>query len=169
MTFLGLGANLPSDAFGPPRETLEAALTEIARAGVEVRRRSSWYRSRPVPPSDQPWFVNAVVEIDCPHEPAALMTLLHSVEERLGRTRSVANAARVVDLDLIDYDGRISATDDWPVLPHPRAAERAFVLVPLLEIAPDWRHPVTGKSGADLLAGLPNDQEVRRIDEEEVP
>jgi len=164
---IALGANLPSAEFGEPRRTLEAALTAISQAGVVVCRRSSWYRSQPVPPSDQPWFVNAVAALSDAPDPAALMTLLHTIEDRFGRTRSAVNAARVVDLDLLDYDGRVSAPDDWPVLPHPLIAERAFVIVPLVEIAPQWRHPVTGESAADLVAGLADQQAVHRMDEDE--
>ena len=169
MILIALGANLASAEFGPPRRSLEAALTEIARAGVAVRRRSSWYRSRPVPPSGQPWFVNGVAEIDSAHEPAALMALLHATEERFGRTRGEPNAARVLDLDLLDYHGRVSEPGVGPRVPHPRIAERAFVLVPLIEIAPTWRHPVTGACAADMLAGLPDRRDVLRIDESEAP
>jgi 2-amino-4-hydroxy-6-hydroxymethyldihydropteridine diphosphokinase len=169
MALLGLGANLTSAEFGSPRRTLEAALAEIEQAGLTVERRSSWYRSRPVPLSDQPWFVNSVAEVGGAGDPAALMTLLHEIEERFGRVRTEVNAARVLDLDLLDCGGRVSAPGEWPVLPHPRIAERAFVLVPLVEIVPGWRHPVTGALAADILAGLRDRGDVLLMDESGLP
>jgi 2-amino-4-hydroxy-6-hydroxymethyldihydropteridine diphosphokinase len=165
MALIGLGANLASAEFGSPRHTLDAALAEIARAGLSVERRSSWYRSRPVPPSDQPWFVNGVAEIGGEEDPTALMTSLHEIEERFGRRRGEVNAARVLDLDLLDCDGRVSAPGEWPALPHPRIAERAFVLVPLVEIAPAWRHPITGALAAEILVALPDRGDVLLLDD----
>lgn len=162
MILIALGANLPSENHGPPRETLMAALDRLARLGVHTRVRSSWYESAPVPPSGQPWFVNAVAAVDTARDPAALLRALHEVEAALGRQRGVRNAARAVDLDLLDYAGQCSAAADWPCLPHPRLAERAFVLRPLAEVAPDWRHPVSGYGVNALIADLPPDQVCRR-------
>ena len=117
--------------------------------------RSRWYRSAPVPPSDQPWFVNGVAAVETTLDPAALLALLHSVEARFGRVRREKNAARVLDLDLLAYGERVSAPDDVPVLPHPRLHQRAFVLRPLAELAPNWRHPRLGMGVQALLAALP--------------
>ena len=102
--FIGLGGNLPHPEFGPPRQTLEAALAELGRRGVAVRRVSPWYETAPVPVSDQPWYVNAVAELKTDRAPAALLDLMHAVERSLGRTREsgVLNAARTIDLDLIE-------------------------------------------------------------------
>jgi 2-amino-4-hydroxy-6-hydroxymethyldihydropteridine diphosphokinase len=85
-----------------------------------------------------------------------LLAHLHALEARFGRQRRAANAPRPLDLDILDYDGRVSAPRDVPILPHPRLTGRAFVLLPLLEIAPDWRHPATGTPIALLIAGLPD-------------
>ena len=98
------------------------------------------------------------------------MALLLSVEAEFGRRRSVPNAARVLDLDLIDFGGKIlekSADNDGPALqlPHPRLAERAFVLLPLAEIAPNWRHPINRRHIDDLIADLPPDQQIERIED----
>jgi len=164
MILIALGANLPSARFGPPRATLAAALDELAKAGVVPQARSSWYESEPVPPSDQPWFINAVARVETPLAPAALMATLHDVEAMLGRQRGAANAARAVDLDLLDYHGAVTGADAWPRLPHPRLVERAFVVLPLAELVPDWRHPVGGRTVADLAACLPPDPACRRAE-----
>src|SRR5512135_1345665 len=99
MILIGLGANLASPEFGAPPESLEAALALLAERGVRVVARSRWYRSAPVPPSGQPWFVNGVVAVETALEPAALLEVLHAVEARFGRVRRERNAARVLDLD----------------------------------------------------------------------
>ena len=164
MIVIALGANLPSERFGPPRATLDAALERLAQAGVVPAARSAWYESAPVPPSDQPWFVNGVARVETTLEAPAVLETLHGVEAALGRQRGVANAARAVDLDLLDYHGRVTAPDAWPRLPHPRLAERAFVVLPLAELAPAWRHPVSGLSAAELAARLPAGQTCRRAE-----
>lgn len=155
MIVIGIGANLPNRRFGTPRETCEAALAALREAGVKILRRSRWYRSAPVPPSDQPWFVNGVAVLETSLDPAALLDLLHRIETDFGRVRRVRNEARVIDLDLLIYHDRASGPGEAPVLPHPRLAERAFVVQPLAEIAPDWRHPADGRSADEMLAALP--------------
>lgn len=166
MIYIGLGANLPSARYGPPRPTLEAALERLSRQGLQIWRRSRWYASAPVPAGDQPWFVNGVAEIGSVLPPQDILRVLHAVEEEIGRVRTVRNAPRAVDLDLLDVDGRVSGPDDWPQLPHPRLHQRAFVLMPLAELAPDWRHPVLGRRAEDLLAGVPADQACHLLEED---
>jgi 2-amino-4-hydroxy-6-hydroxymethyldihydropteridine diphosphokinase len=148
MILIALGANLPSAA-GPPAETLRAALGVLAEAGVEPINISSLHETVAWPDPDDPPFVNAVAEVTTNLSPPELLRVLHKIERQFGRERSVRNAPRTLDLDLLDYDGRIDAGP--PVLPHPRMHERAFVLAPLAEIAPDWRHPVSGRSATELL------------------
>lgn len=154
MILLALGANLPSVDYGEPRATLEEALRILERSGLRLVERSPWYISAPVPPSGQPDYVNGVVRVESALSPAALLALLHEVEARLGRVRGERNAARPADLDLLDYDGQVSRPGESPVLPHPRLHQRAFVLLPLADVAPGWRHPVTGEVLAEMMVRL---------------
>ena len=157
--FIGAGANLAHPTYGSPRETLEAAFRELEGRGVRIQRVSPWYRTAPVPASDQPWYQNAVVEVVTAVGPDRLLATLHEVEEAFGRVRTVANAARMIDLDLLDFRGEIvPESPGRATLPHPRLAARAFVLRPLADLAPDWRHPVTGEPIQGLLAALPFDE-----------
>jgi 2-amino-4-hydroxy-6-hydroxymethyldihydropteridine diphosphokinase len=149
MILIGLGANLPG-RFGSVALALDAALSALGAAEVAIEQRSGWYESAPVPASDQPWYVNGVASVTTSLDAAALLRLLHEIEQSLGRVRSVPNAPRTIDLDLLDFNGQLST--DWPILPHPRLHQRRFVLEPLAEIAPSWRHPVSGESAAALLA-----------------
>jgi 2-amino-4-hydroxy-6-hydroxymethyldihydropteridine diphosphokinase len=157
--FIGLGANLPHERFGSPRETLEAALAELGRRGVRTVQLSPWYRTAPVPASDQPWYVNAVAAVASDLPADALLAELHAVEAAFGRARTVPNAARPIDLDLLDFNGEIAVgAPGRATLPHPRMTDRAFVLLPLADLSPDWRHPVSGLSIRALIEALPADQ-----------
>lgn len=151
---VAIGANLPGPSGEPPEATCRAAVAALGRVpGLALTAVSRWYLSAPVPPSAQPPYVNGVALLRGQAGPAALLAALHGIEEAFGRRRSVANAARTLDLDLIDLGGLVRDAPD-PILPHPRAHERAFVLRPLAELVPDWRHPRLGRSVADLLAGV---------------
>jgi len=161
---IGLGGNLDHPRLGAPRCALEVALAELDRLGIRVVRRSPWYRSAPVPPSDQPWYVNAVAEVETDLPADRLLACLHAVEEMLGRVRSTANAARIIDLDLLDFRGQTaSGGAGQAILPHPRMTGRAFVLRPLADLEPQWRHPVTGEAIQALLARLPPEQRIERM------
>jgi 2-amino-4-hydroxy-6-hydroxymethyldihydropteridine diphosphokinase len=154
MIVIALGANLDSPA-GPPAETIASALDAMGRNGVKIEAVSAFYATLAWPDPADPPFVNAVIRVDTAHSPDKLMQVLHKIEWAFGRTRSGRNAPRTLDLDLIDYQGRME--EGPPTLPHPRMAERAFVLIPLSDVASDWRHPVTGRSVADLIAALPEE------------
>ena len=162
--FLGVGANLVHECYGTPQQTLEAALQELGHRQVQTVRISPWYRTAPVPASDQPWYVNAVAEVTTELPADVLLAELHAVEAEFGRRRTVPNAARPIDLDLLDYHGEIAPGGPGrATLPHPRMIGRAFVVRPLADLAPDWRHPVTGQPIRELLAALPADQVAERI------
>ncbi len=154
MIVIALGANLVSPA-GPPAATIAAALDALAQRGVRIDAVSALFATPAWPDPSDPPFINADIRVDTAHSPAELMAILHRIESAYGRTRSVRNAPRTLDLDLIDYHGRVQ--EGPPTLPHPRMAERGFVLVPLSDIAPDWRHPVTGYSVTELIAVLPEE------------
>jgi 2-amino-4-hydroxy-6-hydroxymethyldihydropteridine diphosphokinase len=161
MILVGLGGNLPSAA-GSPQETLAEALRRLELRGVSVLARSSWYRTAPVPASEQPWFANAVAAVATDLPPERLLALLQEVEAGLERVRGPRNAARTCDLDLLAYGTRISGPGESPVLPHPRLHERGFVLRPLRDVAPGWRHPVSGLSVDALIAALSPNQRVEK-------
>ncbi len=152
MIVIALGANLNSQA-GTPRETLRAALAELEMRSVRILTVSPFYRTRAWPDPHDPDYVNAAAIVASEHTPGELLDVLQQTETLYGRKRSEKNAPRTLDLDIVDYDGRIETGP--PILPHPRLADRAFVLVPLADIAPDWRHPVSGKSVSELIAALP--------------
>jgi 2-amino-4-hydroxy-6-hydroxymethyldihydropteridine diphosphokinase len=166
MILVAIGANLPGPGGTTPLETCEAvarALTELAGARLEAV--SSWYETAPVPASDQPNYVNGVARLARAEgearSPEAWLAALQAIEAWFGRRRSEANAARTLDLDLIDLDGLVREAPD-PVLPHPRAHQRAFVLLPLLDVAPDWVHPATHRTARDLLRTV-DQSGVRRL------
>jgi 2-amino-4-hydroxy-6-hydroxymethyldihydropteridine diphosphokinase len=155
--YIALGANLPSRA-GLPAKTLLAAFERLAQSGIASVRVSRFYRSEAWPDPSDPEFVNAVASVSTGLSPRDLLTQMHAIEKSFGRDRSGAarpNAPRSLDLDLIDYEGKIQ--DGPPALPHPRMSTRAFVLVPLMEIAPEWRHPESGRSIDELVAELGDD------------
>jgi 2-amino-4-hydroxy-6-hydroxymethyldihydropteridine diphosphokinase len=162
LILIGLGANLDHPVWGTPRDTLVAALSALADDGVASLTRSGWYRSAPVPASEQPWYTNAVAIVATDLESRRLLALMQRIEGRFGRVPAARNAARVVDLDLLDYGGQRLNSPEL-ILPHPRMHERRFVLQPLAEIAPQWRHPILGMSARQLLAELYQDQRLQRM------
>lgn len=163
MILIALGSNITSAEFKTSQDLLESSLNRLENIDIRVIRRSSWYRSAPVPASDQPWFVNGVAEVETSLPPEDLLKALHAVESEYGRVRFQRNDSRTLDLDLLAYGNKVSNETDGLILPHPRLQERAFVLLPLAEVAPQWRHPITGMTPAEMLSHLPPDQEVVRI------
>jgi 2-amino-4-hydroxy-6-hydroxymethyldihydropteridine diphosphokinase len=162
LILIGIGGNLASPRYGTPLDTLTAALTALEAERIQVATRSAWYRTEPVPRSDQPWFVNAVASLTTHLSARDLLAMLQAVERQFGRLRRERNAARVLDLDLLDYQGQVTETPSL-VLPHPRLHQRRFVLQPLAEIAPDWRHPLSGLTAEQLLSRLVAKQPIERL------
>jgi 2-amino-4-hydroxy-6-hydroxymethyldihydropteridine diphosphokinase len=155
MILIAIGANLSGLDGATPLETCRAAVRALEELpGLTVAAVSRWYETTPVPPSDQPNYVNGVALLTSQRVPSMapdrLLEALQAIETRFGRRRSNANAARTLDLDLIDMDGMTRDNPD-PILPHPRAHLRAFVLLPLLDVAPDWIDPRSGMSARTLL------------------
>ena len=132
-------------------------------AGMRVAARSSVWLTAPVPVSDQPWYHNAVVRVETAQSPYALLETLQGIENEFGRVRTVRNAPRVIDLDLIAYNDNVLDRPEL-IVPHPRMHQRGFVLLPLRELAPDWVHPVSGARLADMIAALPVDQQAKVMD-----
>ena len=157
MILIGLGTNVPGP-WGPPRDTLEKALTILNEAPLSLIKASTIIKTKPFGPIEQPDFLNAVARIETQLEPQALMARLHEIELMADRRRTVRWGPRTLDLDLLDYDGLVlqgegeSVGHQTPlVLPHPGIAERTFVLEPIAEIAPDWKHPAFGSTAGVLL------------------
>ncbi|MBI1211063.1 MAG: 2-amino-4-hydroxy-6-hydroxymethyldihydropteridine diphosphokinase [Alphaproteobacteria bacterium] len=149
MIYLALGANMPSSV-GSPEQTLRRVLALLPSRGVIVEAVSPFYRSPAWPDAADPPFVNVVARVRTRLPPADLMRALLQLESEFGRKRTVKNAPRTLDIDIVDYAGLVT---DAPhlMLPHPRLHERAFVLRPLCDLAPDWRHPETGQTVSELL------------------
>ena len=150
MILIAAGANLPFCGLDSQHIVLRAfrALDRMS----QVKRQSSLYESQAWPDPADPPFVNAVAEIETSLAPEALLAALHAIEAGFGRRRSERNAPRTLDLDLIAYHDETRDAADGLVLPHPRLSGRAFVLAPLAEIAPDWRHAETRETAAAMLA-----------------
>jgi 2-amino-4-hydroxy-6-hydroxymethyldihydropteridine diphosphokinase len=158
--YVGLGSNL-GDRCGILREAVERIR---GLDGVEHVRPSHLYETRPWGLVDQPDFINAVAEIATDLTPHRLLEALQEIERVSGREQGVKWGPRILDLDLLDCGGEVI---DEPSLslPHPRIAERAFVLVPLCEIAPGWHDPLTGRTSVEMLEALdPDPEEVRLVE-----
>lgn len=157
--YVGVGSNT-GDPVGNCREALDRL---SASETIEVLRRSSLYRTEPVGIKDQPWFINAVVEVRTTLEAHALLGVLRGIEERMGRVRTEKGGPRVIDLDILLYGERV-IRDETLCVPHPEMHKRRFVLVPLMEIASYLIHPVYGVSIRGLLGRLSDDSAVIPLD-----
>jgi 2-amino-4-hydroxy-6-hydroxymethyldihydropteridine diphosphokinase len=162
MILIAIGANLPGPAGEPPLAVCQAAVAALdALPGLRLRGLSRWYLTAPIPASDQPDYVNAVAHLQGTADPASLLAAVLEIEAKAGRQRGTLNAARTLDLDLIDMYRLVRSGPD-PLLPHPRAHERGFVLWPLRDVAPEWVHPTVHRGVDALITALPS-QPVRAL------
>jgi 2-amino-4-hydroxy-6-hydroxymethyldihydropteridine diphosphokinase len=155
--YLALGSNI-----GDREANLRDAVRRMESEGIRVVARSSLYETVPQELLDQPSFLNAVVEVETDLFPMQLLARVQQIERAMGRRRVTPKGPRNIDIDILFYGRAVIGTAELEV-PHPRIAQRRFVLEPLAEIAPDFRHPVTGKTAGEMLAGL-GPQGVRRLD-----
>lgn len=147
---IALGSNMPGAHADSPA-LLEAALAAFPVEGMTVLARSGWWRSAAWPDPTGPAYTNGVALVETALSPAEVLAALHRIERAFGRVRGEANAARTLDLDLIAH-GRTVLDGEGLTLPHPRANDRLFVMGPLAEIGPEWRHPHLGRTALELAA-----------------
>jgi 2-amino-4-hydroxy-6-hydroxymethyldihydropteridine diphosphokinase len=155
--YLSLGSNL-----GERERNLEEAIALLEGAGVRVLRRSHVYETEPQEVRDQPWFLNLVLEAATELFPKQLLACALKIERKLGRTRTRPKGPRTIDIDILLYGNAVIDAEEL-VVPHPRMAERRFVLEPLAELAPDLCHPVTRRSVREMLGAIEG-QPMRRRD-----
>ena len=155
--FLSLGSNV-----GDRQENLRAAIAALPAAGVDVKRVSSIYETEPVDLLEQPWFLNCVVHGETTVPAVELLRALREIERRMGSKKLIARGPRLIDIDILLYGQQ---TIDAPELqvPHPRMQLRRFVLVPLVELAPDIKHPSWSATAAQLLAATEDKSVVTKI------
>ncbi len=161
MILIGLGANL-ENKHGTAEDTLRHSVAILQKNGIDVLKSSNIWKSAPVPISDQPWYRNAVCQVQTHQTPKDLLKTLLEIEGQVGRVRSYKNAPRILDLDIISYNEE-HISEEGVNIPHLKLHERAFVLYPLKEVSPTWVHPVLGVSIDDMIEKLPAGQEIECI------
>lgn len=155
--YLSLGSNI-----GDRAANIGRAIAELGKRGLRITRRSSLYETEPVEFVDQPWFLNSAIEVKTDLRAAELLNVVLEVEQAMRRERRVPKGPRVIDIDILLFDDDVIHTAELDV-PHPRIAERLFVLIPMNEIAPEAVHPTLKKNMAQLLAETDDSSEVRRV------
>ena len=159
MILLGLGSNLPS-SFGDRFQNIDLAVSNLEGYGIQLNKKSSYYESLSYPNKSNPKFINIVIEIETHLPPEDLASVLIFIEESLERKRKKKNDPRTCDIDIIDYNSQIidfRYKDLDFTVPHTKLIYRNFILYPLQEILPDWKHPKTKELISDLIEKLPEE------------
>ncbi|MBS91619.1 MAG: 2-amino-4-hydroxy-6-hydroxymethyldihydropteridine diphosphokinase [Rickettsiales bacterium] len=154
MILVAIGSNLQSKEYGSPYDNCLEVI-KLIKKKFYVKQVSRFYKTEPIPKSTQPWFVNAVIEIITKNEPFVILEELLKLEKYFKRQRKKKNEPRIIDLDLLTYNDLILNTDSL-VLPHPRMHLRKFVIKPICDLDPFWKHPLLEKSAKDILKKLAN-------------
>ena len=162
MIYIGIGSNLNGKNNETPLQNCKKALEELKKE-VNICKISSWYKSEPIPVSDQSWYINGVVEISTNKSSIDLLEFILNIEEFFGRMRKKKNEARILDLDIIDYKKKILYKKNKLIIPHPRMHQRSFVLQPLQELNPKWIHPIKKKGLKELISNLNDKQKIFKI------
>tara|TARA_B100001123_G_C15089329_1_gene938978 strand:+ start:130 stop:642 length:513 start_codon:yes stop_codon:yes gene_type:complete len=156
MIILGIGSNLPS-TFGDRFKNIILAISYLETQGIKILKKSSFYETPSYPDSEKPKFINIVALVETHLPPVDLMSVLVFIEEKLERKRNKKNDPRTCDIDIIDYNGQVANFNYKNLdvtLPHGKAANRNFVLIPLNEIIPEWKHPKTNETIDVLISKL---------------
>jgi len=156
LVYLGLGSNL-----GDRQANLERAIKGLEANEIRILSRSSLYETEPQDIAAQPWFLNMAVKAETDLFPRRLLACVHRIEASLGRRRVVAKGPRIIDIDILLYGDTVITTPEL-VIPHPRMQDRRFVLEPLLELSPNLRHPISGRTVLSLIGDVQG-QEVQRL------
>lgn len=162
MIYIGIGSNLVGLNKETPLENCQRAIRYLEKE-IKVKQVSPFYKSQPVPLSNQPWYVNAVAEIITQKTPFELLKFLIKVEEIFGRIRNKKNESRIIDLDIVDYKNQLISFKKKLIIPHPRMHERAFVLLPLQKINPVWEHPKYKMKISELIKNIDKKQKIEKI------
>ena len=161
MILVGIGSNLCSKKYGKPVDNCKEAI-EVLKKKMIIDSLSPWYQSEPLPVSNQPWYINGVLKVKTSLNPNNLLNTLLKVENSFGRTREKKNEPRVIDLDLLTYNDLV-IDSKLLVMPHPRMHKRRFVLDPLIDIAPEWVHPIFKIKATELRKKLKDQQNIKKF------
>ena len=161
MILVGIGSNLCSKKYGKPVDNCKEAI-EVLKKEMIIESFSPWYQSEPLPVSNQPWYINGVLKVKTSLNPNNLLKTLLKIENSFGRTRKKKNEPRVIDLDLLTYNDLV-IDSKLLVIPHARMHIRRFVLDPLIDIAPEWVHPILKIKATELRKKIKDQQNIEKL------
>ena len=161
MILVGIGSNLCSKKYGKPVDNCKKAI-DVLKKEMIIESLSPWYQSEPLPVSNQPWYINGVLKVKTSLNPNNLLKTLLKIENSFGRTRKKKNESRVIDLDLLTYNDLV-IDSKLLVIPHARMHIRRFVLDPLIDIAPEWVHPILKIKATELRKKIKDQQNIKKL------